>query len=69
SVALRLPALVVAVLLPSPFSRSARLALAAFALAPAVLALWLRFPLAPAALPARLLSSLCGLLCTFPVSR
>ncbi|CNV50412.1 integral membrane protein [Mycobacterium tuberculosis] len=69
SVAMRLTDLVVAVLLNYPFSRYDSMALAAFDLATAVLAIWLRFNMATEALPARLISSLCGLLCTFTVSR
>lgn len=62
SVAMRLTDLVVAVLLNYPFSRYDSMALAAFDLATAVLAIWLRFNMATEALPARLISSLCGLL-------
>lgn len=69
SVAMRLTDLVVAVLLNYPFSRYDSMALAAFDLATAVPAIWLRFNMATEALPARLISSLCGLLCTFTVSR
>lgn len=69
SVAMRLTDLVVAVVLNYPFSRYDTMTLAAFDLAAAVLALWLRYNIATEVLRPRLLSSLCGFLFTLAVSR
>ena len=69
SVLMRITDLVVAVILNFPFSRYDTMTLAAFDLATAVLALWLRVNVANQALRARLITSLCGFLCALTVSR
>src|SRR5262249_14772977 len=61
--------LVVAVMLNYPYSRYDTMTLAAFDLATAVLAIWLRVNLANDSDSARLISSLCGLLVTLSISR
>ncbi|OBJ36504.1 hypothetical protein A5621_16065 [Mycobacterium colombiense] len=67
SVAMRITDLVVGVLLNYPFSRYSSIVLAAFDLATAVLAIWLRRRLAT--LSARMVTSLCGLVATLSVAR
>ena len=69
SVLMRITDLVVGVMLNYPYSRYNTLTLAAFDLATAVLAIWLRVNLANDSASARLISSLCGLLVTLSVSR
>ena len=69
SVLMRITDLVVGVMLNYPYSRYDTLTLAAFDLATAVLAIWLRVKLANDSVSARLVSSLCGLLVTLSVSR
>jgi hypothetical protein len=69
SVLMRITDLVVGVMLNYPYSRYDTLTLAAFDLATAVLAIWLRVNLANDSVSARLISSLCGLLVTLSVSR
>jgi hypothetical protein len=69
SVVMRLDDLAVAVTLNYPFSRYDTLVLAAFDLATAVLAIWLRINLLSATLSTRLTSSLCGLVATLSVAR
>ena len=69
SVLMRTTDLVVGVMLNYPYSRYDTLTLAAFDLATAVLAIWLRVNLANDSVSARLISSLCGLLITLSVSR
>ncbi|AKN18248.1 hypothetical protein B586_19335 [Mycobacterium haemophilum DSM 44634] len=69
SVLMRITDLVVAVSLNFPFSRYDTMTLAAFDLATAVLAIWLRINLANTSVSARLISSLCGLLVTMSISR
>ena len=69
SVLMRTTDLVVGVMLNYPYSRYDTLTLAAFDLATAVLAIWLRVNLANDSVSARLISSLCGLLVTLSVSR
>ena len=69
SVLMRTTDLVVGVMLNYPYSRYDTLTLAAFDLATAVLAIWLRVNLANDSVSARLVSSLCGLLVTLSVSR
>jgi hypothetical protein len=69
SVLMRITDLVVGVMLNYPYSRYDTLTLAAFDLATAVLAIWLRVNLANDSVSARLVSSLCGLLVTLSVSR
>ncbi len=69
SVLMRTTDLVVGVMLDYPYSRYDTLTLAAFDLATAVLAIWLRVNLANDSVSARLISSLCGLLVTLSVSR
>jgi hypothetical protein len=61
--------LAVAVSLNYPFSRYDTMTLAAFDLATAVLAIWLRVNLANASVRARLISSLAGLLVTLSIAR
>ena len=58
-----------AVTLNYPFSRYDSMVLAAFDLATAVLAIWLRINLVNDALSARLISSLCGLVATLSIAR
>ncbi|CAM3444799.1 hypothetical protein MYCO108962_20710 [Mycobacterium colombiense] len=67
SVAMRITDLVVGVTLNYPFSRYSSIVLAAFDLATAVLAIWLRRRLAT--LSARMVTSLCGLVATLSVAR
>jgi hypothetical protein len=69
SMAMRITDLVVAVSLNYPFSRYDSLVLAAFDLATAVLAIWLRINLVNDSVSARLISSLCGLVATLGISR
>jgi hypothetical protein len=67
SIAMRITDLVVGVILNYPFSRYDSIVLAAFDLATAVLAIWLRRRLAT--LSARMVTSLCGLVATLSVAR
>ncbi len=69
SMAMRITDLVVGVSLNYPFSRYHSVVLAAFDLATAVLAIWLRINLGNDAVSARLISSLCGLVATLSVAR
>lgn len=69
SMVMRITDLVVAVSLNYPFSRYDTLVMAAFDLATAVLAIWLRINLANDAVSARLISALCGLVATLSVAR
>ncbi|WP_244275257.1 hypothetical protein [Mycobacterium europaeum] len=69
SMAMRLTDLFVSVSLDYPFSRYDSVVLAAFDLATAVLAIWLRINLGDAARSARLISALCGLVATLSVAR
>ncbi|HSS24769.1 MAG TPA: hypothetical protein VLL82_10295 [Mycobacterium sp.] len=69
SMVMRITDLVVAVTLNYPYSRYDSLVLAAFDLATAVLAIWLRVNLGNDAVSARLISSLCGLVATLSISR
>jgi hypothetical protein len=69
SMLMRITDLAVAVSLNYPFSRYDSVALAAFDLATALLAIWLRINLGNDAVSARLISSLCGLVATLSVSR
>lgn len=69
SMLMRFTDLAVAVSLNYPFSRYDTLVLAAFDLATAVLAIWLRINLGNDAVSARLISSLCGLVATLAISR
>jgi hypothetical protein len=69
SVLMRIADLVVAVTLNYPYSRYDTMTLAAFDLATAVLAIWLRLNLANDSASARLISSLGGLLVTLSISR
>jgi hypothetical protein len=69
SVLLRLTDLASGVALNLPYSRYDSLTLAAFNLATAVLAFWIRAKLANSAVSSRLITSLCGLLVTFSVAR
>nr|WP_245849099.1 hypothetical protein [Mycobacterium palustre] len=69
SMVMRITDLVVAVTLNYPFSRYDTLVMAAFDLATAVLAIWLRINLANDAVSARLISALCGLVATLSVTR
>ncbi|MGZ4585101.1 MAG: DUF7937 domain-containing protein [Mycobacterium sp.] len=69
SMVMRMTDLFVAVSLNYPFSRYDSVVLAAFDLATAVLAIWLRINLGDAARSARLISSLCGLVATLSVAR
>lgn len=69
SMAMRITDLLVAVSLNYPFSRYDSIVLAAFDLATALLAIWLRINLANDALTARLITSLCGLVATLSVAR
>jgi hypothetical protein len=66
---MRITDLVVAVALDYPFSRYDSLVQAAFDLATAVLATWLRINLLNDSVSARLISSLCGLVATLGISR
>ncbi|SON58975.1 hypothetical protein MSIMFI_00456 [Mycobacterium simulans] len=69
SVLMRITDLVVAVILNYPYSRYDTMTLAAFDLGTAVLALWLLFNAANAALRPRLIASLCGFLFSLTVCR
>jgi hypothetical protein len=69
SMLMRFTDLAVAVTLNYPFSRYDSLVLAAFDLATAVLAVWLRINLGNDAVSARLISSLCGLVVALGISR
>ncbi len=69
SVLMRITDLFVAAILNFPFSRYDIMTLAAFDLATAVLAIWLRVNLANASVSTRLISSLCGLVVTLSVAR
>ena len=69
SMLMRITDLAVAVSLNYPFSRYDSVVLAAFDLATAVLAIWLRINLGNDAVSARLISSLCGLVATLSISR
>jgi hypothetical protein len=69
SMVMRITDLVVAVTLNYPFSRYDSMVLAAFDLATAVLATWLRINLVNDSVSARLVSSLCGLVATLGISR
>ncbi|WP_173817419.1 hypothetical protein [Mycobacterium sp. IEC1808] len=69
SMAMRITDLAVAVTLNYPFSRYDSMVLAAFDLATAVLAIWLRINLSNDAVSPRLISSLCGLVATLGISR
>jgi hypothetical protein len=69
SMLLRMTDLFVAVSLNYPFSRYDSVVLAAFDLATAILAIWLRINLRHAARSPRLISSLCGLVATLSVAR
>lgn len=69
SMLMRITDLAVAVSLNYPFSRYDSVVLAAFDLATAVLAIWLRINLGNDAVPARVISSLCGLVATLSISR
>jgi hypothetical protein len=69
SMLMRITDLAVAVTLNFPFSRYDSVVLAAFDLATAVLAIWLRINLGNDAVSARLISSLCGLVATLSISR
>jgi hypothetical protein len=69
SMLMRITDLAVAVSLNYPYSRYDAMVLAAFDLATAVLAIWLRINLGNDAVSARLISSLCGLVATLSISR
>jgi hypothetical protein len=69
SMLMRITDLAVAVTLNYPFSRYDSMVLAAFDLATAVLAIWLRINLGNDAVSPRLISSLCGLVATLGISR
>ncbi len=69
SMAMRITDLVVAVSLDYPFSRYDSVVLAAFDLATAALAIWLRVNLANDSVSARLVLSLCGLVAALSLSR
>jgi hypothetical protein len=69
SMLMRITDLAVAVTLNYPFSRYDSVVLAAFDLATAVLAIWLRINLGNDTVSARLISSLCGLVATVSISR
>jgi hypothetical protein len=69
SMVMRITDLVVAVTLDYPFSRYDSIVLAAFDLATAVLATWLRINLVNDSVSERLISSLCGLVATLAISR
>jgi hypothetical protein len=69
SVLMRLTDLASGVALNLPYSRYDSLTLAAFNVAIAVLAFWLRAKLANSSVSSRLITSLCGLLVTFSVAR
>ncbi len=69
SVLMRITDLFVAATLNFPFSRYDIMTLAAFDLATAILAIWLRVNLANDSVSARLISSLCGLVVTLSMAR
>jgi len=69
SMAMRITDLVVGVSLNYPYSRYDSMVLAAFDLATAVLAIWLRVNLVNDAVSSRLITSLCGLVATLSVAR
>ncbi len=69
SVLMRITDLFVAAMLNFPFSRYDIMTLAAFDLATAVLAIWLRVNLANDSVSTRLISSLCGLVVTLSIAR
>jgi hypothetical protein len=69
SVVMRITDLLVAVNLNFPFSRYDSMALAAFDLLTAVIAVWLRMNFANLSLSVRLVASVCGLLVTLTVAR
>lgn len=69
SVGMRITDLLVAVNLNYPYSRYDSMALAAFDLLTAVIAIWLRVNLANLSLSVRLVSSVCGLLAGLTVAR
>ncbi|WP_293321065.1 hypothetical protein [Mycobacterium sp.] len=69
SMAMRITDLAVAVMLNYPYSRYDSMVLAAFDLATAVLAIWLRINLVHDSVSARLVSSLCGLVAALSISR
>jgi hypothetical protein len=69
SMVMRITDLLVAVSLNFPFSRYDSMALAAFDLLTAVVAIWLRANLLNVSLPVRLVWSVCGLLVTLTVAR
>jgi hypothetical protein len=69
SVVMRITDLLVAVSLNFPFSRYDSMALAAFDLITAVVAVWLRINLANLSLSVRLVSSVCGLLVALTAAR
>ena len=69
SIVMRATDLAVAVSLNYPYSRYDTMTLAAFDLATAVLAVWLRMKLADDSVGARLISSLSGLLVTLSIAR
>nr|WP_197517847.1 hypothetical protein [Mycobacterium sp. E796] len=69
SMVMRITDLAVAVTLNYPFSRYDSMVLAAFDLATAVLAIWLRINVGNDAVSPRLISSLCGLVATLGISR
>ena len=69
SMLMRFTDLAVGVILNYPYSRYDTMVLAAFDLATAVLAIWLRVNLGNDAVSARLITSLCGLVATLSISR
>ena len=69
SMVMRITDLVVGVMLNYPYSRYDSMVLAAFDLATALLAIWLRVNLANDTLSARLITSLCGLVAALGISR
>ncbi|WAC94516.1 hypothetical protein [Mycobacterium sp. Aquia_213] len=69
SVAMRITDMAVAVSLNYPYSRYDSVVLAAFDVATAALAIWLRISLGNASASARLITSLCGLVATLSISR
>ena len=69
SVLMRITDVVIAVMLNYPYSRYDTLMLAAFDLATAVLAIWLRINLGNDSVSARLITALCGLVATLSIAR
>ncbi|GLE51585.1 hypothetical protein ATCCBAA256_11680 [Mycobacterium montefiorense] len=69
SVAMRITDLAVAVSLDYPYSRYDSVVLAAFDVATAALAIWLRIKLGDGSVSARLITTLCGLVATLSISR